>query len=172
MTPRTVAPPLDDPRMWRKLLGRCHPDAGGSGELFIFAGAVRDVVCGGELRIEPKPEPTGKPSRRREPSTDDKPRIPFPADADFEELTHRALCKAAEPGPYAAVLSLLADCYPLPNLVHEEVRGASYKRLAAIAYAHGMSPKERSGFYRCAESIPLSDRHAGHILSKLKRQAA
>jgi hypothetical protein len=35
-----------------------------------------------------------------------------------------------------------------------------------------MTPKERSGWYRCAESIPLSDRHAGHILSKLKKQAA
>jgi hypothetical protein len=29
-----------------------------------------------------------------------------------------------------------------------------------------------AGWYRVAEAIPLSDRRAGHILSKLKRQAA
>jgi hypothetical protein len=29
-----------------------------------------------------------------------------------------------------------------------------------------------AGWYLLAEGIPLSDRHAGHILSKLKRQAA
>jgi hypothetical protein len=157
--------------MWRRLLARTHPDAGGDHELFIWTGTIRDAVCGGELRVEPKPEPSDHPSRRREPSTpaDDKPRIPYPTGENFVEATRRGLLVE---GPYAAVHSLLADCYPLPNLAHEEDRGASYKRLAAIAYAHGMTPKERSGWYRCAEDIPLSDRHAGHILSKLKRRAA
>jgi hypothetical protein len=36
----------------------------------------------------------------------------------------------------------------------------------------GMSVTERSGWYRIAESIPLSDRHAGHILKRLKERAA
>jgi hypothetical protein len=35
-----------------------------------------------------------------------------------------------------------------------------------------MSKEERVGWYRVAEGIPLSDRHAGHLLSKLKRRAA
>jgi hypothetical protein len=170
MSPRTVAPPLDDPRLWRRLVARTHPDAGGDHELFIWCGAVRDAACGGELRVESNPQPEDNPSRRREPSTpDDKPRIPYPVGTDFEESTRRALDVQEV---YAEVLALLADCYPLPHLAHEEARGASYKRLAAIAHARGMSPKERSGWYRCAEAIPLSDRHASHILGRLKRRAA
>jgi hypothetical protein len=166
--PRTVAPPLDDPRLWRRLVARTHPDAGGDHELFIWCGVVRNAVCGGELQVEPK-----RPETRHTPWTppppDDRPRIRYPDGTDFEELTRQALRVG---GPYAAVLSLLASCHPLTHLAHEEARGASYKRLAAIAHAHGMTPKERSGWYRCAESIPLSDRHASHILGRLKRRAA
>jgi len=50
--------------------------------------------------------------------------------------------------------------------------GASYKQLAAIGHAYGMSGSECSGWYRCVESIPLSDCHAGHILSRFKQKAA
>ncbi len=170
MSPRTVAPPLDDPRMWRRLVASTHPDAGGDHELFIWTGTIRDAVCGGELRVESKPQPSDNPSRRREPSTpDDKPRIPYPPGTDFEELTRQALRVG---GPYAAVLSLLASCHPLTHLAHEEARGASYKRLAAIAHTFGMTKAERIGWYRVAEDLSISDRHAGHILSKLKKQAA
>jgi hypothetical protein len=166
--PRTQTRPLDDKAMWRRLVARTHPDAGGDHELFIWTGTVKDAVCGGELRVEPKP--TARTSQPPSPSPpDDKPRIPYPDGTDFEELTRQALRVG---GPYAAVLSLLASCHPLTHLAHEEARGASYKRLAAIAHAHGMTPKERSGWYRCAESIPLSDRHASHILGRLKRRAA
>jgi hypothetical protein len=172
MSPRTPTLPPTEPAMWRKLLGRAHPDTGGSHELFVWTGALREMICDGDIRIGPKPEPSDNPSRRREGSTqrptpgnDDKPRIPYPAGADFEEVTRRAL---RTEGPYASVLSLLSNCFPLPHLAHEEARGASYKRLAAIGHAHGMTGLQRSGWYRCAESIPLSDRHAGHILSKLK----
>jgi hypothetical protein len=158
--------------MWRKLLGRAHPDAGGSHELFVWAGALRELICDGELRMGPEPEPRDNPSRRREASTqrttqaDDNPRVPYPAGAHFEEVTRRAL---RTEGPYASVLSLLSNCFPLPHLAHEEARGASYKRLAAIGHAHGMTGPQRSGWYRTAESIPLSDRHAGHILSRVSR---
>lgn len=31
--------------MWRLLLARLHPDAGGSQELFLFACALKDEVC-------------------------------------------------------------------------------------------------------------------------------
>lgn len=38
---RTPTLPPDDPRMWRRLLSRVHPDVGGPHELFIWTGAVR-----------------------------------------------------------------------------------------------------------------------------------
>ncbi len=174
MSPRTVAPPLDDPRLWRRLLARTHPDAGGDHELFIWCGVVRTAVCGGELRVESKPQPSDNRSRRRENSPappDDKPRIPYPAGLDFSETTRAALRVG---GPYASVLSLLADCYPQPTgpLAHEQARGASYARLAAIGHLCGMGKLERTAWYRCAEAIPLSDRHASHLLGRLKRRAA
>ena len=31
--------------MWRRLLARLHPDAGGSHELFLFACALKEEVC-------------------------------------------------------------------------------------------------------------------------------
>jgi hypothetical protein len=176
--PRTPTLPLTEPTMWRELLARTHPDAGGSHELFIWTRVLKDVVCGGELRIQPKPEPSEHPSRRRAGSTwyptqgDDKPRISYPTGADFEEVTRAALRLVDDGNAYAGVLSLLVDCYPIEHLAYEQERGASYKRLAAIAHTWGMSKAERTGWYRVAEGIPLSDRHAGHILSKLKRQAA
>ncbi len=39
--------PFEDRRMWRLLLARLHPDAGGDHDLFTFACAVRDEVSGG-----------------------------------------------------------------------------------------------------------------------------
>ncbi len=39
--------PFKDRRMWRLLLARLHPDAGGDQDLFAFACAVRDEVAGG-----------------------------------------------------------------------------------------------------------------------------
>ncbi len=39
--------PFEDRRMWRLLLARLHPDAGGDHDLFAFACAVRDEVASG-----------------------------------------------------------------------------------------------------------------------------
>ncbi len=167
MMARVPTLPPDHRGMWRRLVARAHPDAGGDHELLIWCGVVRNAVCGGELRVESKPQPSDNPSRRREGSTphstpaDDKPRVPYPVGTDFNETTRRAL---RVEGPYASVLSLLADCYPQTHLAHEQARGACYKRLAAIGHLCGMGKLERTGWYRCAEAIPLSDRHASHIL--------
>ena len=38
----------EDRRMWRLLLARLHPDAGGDHDLFTFACALRDEVYGEE----------------------------------------------------------------------------------------------------------------------------
>jgi hypothetical protein len=164
--------PPDDPRMWKRLLCRAHPDTGGEHELFIWTATVRDVVCSSNLRAAASPEPTVHPSRRREASTNGRPRVPWEIGDNFEEVTRTALKMGAVGMPYGRVLSLLADCKPLEDLAHEQQRGASYKRLAAIAHAWGMTKAERIGWYRVAEDLPLSDRHAGHILSRLKRRAA
>ena len=38
--------------MWRLLLARLHPDAGGDHDLFAFACAVREEMSGGEHPVE------------------------------------------------------------------------------------------------------------------------
>jgi hypothetical protein len=38
--------------MWRLLLARLHPDAGGDHDLFAFACAVRDELYGGKRLLE------------------------------------------------------------------------------------------------------------------------
>jgi hypothetical protein len=43
---------FEDRRMWRLLLARLHPDAGGDQDLFTFACAVRDEVYREELLAE------------------------------------------------------------------------------------------------------------------------
>jgi hypothetical protein len=43
---------FEDRRMWRLLLGRLHPDAGGDHDLFAFACAVRDEMSRGKHTTE------------------------------------------------------------------------------------------------------------------------
>ena len=158
---RTPTLPITDNSMWRRLLSRAHPDAGGDHELFIWAGVVRDLVCGQGL------------SRQRDNLTETRSyeepaRVPYPPESDFAALTARALTMAEQAGGvHGALLEMLVYCYPLARLAHEQERGASYKRLAAAGHMVGMSMSERSRWYRVAESIPLADRHLGHILSRL-----
>ena len=38
--------PFENRQMWRLLLARLHPDVGGDHELFLFACALMDSVCG------------------------------------------------------------------------------------------------------------------------------
>ncbi len=93
-------------------------------------------------------------------------------------LTVRALEISHEVGePYAAVLGLLVD---LPAHCHgraapRQSRGARYKQLARIAHTLGWSSEQRSRWYRVAESVPLSDAHASHIIARIgegRRRAA
>jgi hypothetical protein len=45
---------LEDRRMWRLLLAKLHPDAGGDHELFLFACAVKEgISCGRPLGEKP-----------------------------------------------------------------------------------------------------------------------
>jgi len=150
--------------MWRRLLSRCHPDAGGDHDLFIWADALRDHVAGDA------PEPAIHQHPRRT-TTATSSRVPYPeSTSDFDAITRRALRRAESvPGAYAWLLELLVDCYPSHSgrLLSEQRYGASYKRLAAIGHMTGMDKAARSRWYRIAEDIPLSDRHASHILDRL-----
>ena len=168
---RTLTKPPNDRTMWRRLKARVHPDAGGSHEDFIWVSHLEELECSGL----PKAEPVTPPPRQSEPQpTDTKPRVKFTPGHDFEELTNHALRieSANEHSVYSYLLSLLADCRSLPHMHAEEQRGASYRRLAAIGHLVGMDLEERREWYALADSIPLTDRHAGHILGQLKRQAA
>lgn len=165
---RTLTLPITDRSMWRRLVAKTHPDAGGDHELFIWTGALRDAVCGRE-----------RVSRRRDNSTpprsDEGPaRVPYPAGSDFAALTARALAMAEEiGGVHGSLLLMLADCEAPPSTIGAwEQRGASYKKLAAIGHTVAMTKAERISWYRVAEAVPLSDRHAGHILGRLKKSAA
>src|SRR5215211_8858161 len=161
---RTPTLPITDKRMWRQLVGRSHPDAGGDHELFIWSVATRDAVCGGELEAEiPRVE-------RRAPSTQGTgERVPFDEDASLEVLTDRAVAMAeAVAERFGYLLRQVADCYPVEDgpLHYQQRRGASFKSLAAIGHRVGMTKAERIQWYRIAEGIPLSQRQAGHILSR------
>jgi hypothetical protein len=171
---RTPTNPPDHRGMWRRLVGRAHPDAGGDHDLFIWAVGVRDVVCSSSLHASVSPEPEVHPSRR-EASTAAPDCVPFDQFADFEVLTDRAVTMAAAMAePYGYLLRQVADCYPASEgpLHDQQRRGASYRSLAAIGHQVGMSKAERVQWYRIAEAVPLSQRHAGHILSRLQRRAA
>jgi hypothetical protein len=101
--------------------------------------------------------------------------VPFDEDALLEVLTDRAVTMAdAVAEPYGYLLRRLADCYPVSvgPLHDQQRRGASYKSLAAIGHRVGMTKDERVQWYSIAESVPLSQRHAGHILGKLQKAAA
>jgi hypothetical protein len=129
--------------MWRRLVGRAHPDAGGDDDLFIWAVAVRDVVCSSSLHASVNPEPEDHPSRRREASTAAAPdRVPFDRFADLEVLTDRALSMAESSAePYDFLLTQVADCYAVVEgpLYNQQRRGATYRTLAAIGHTVAMS---------------------------------
>jgi hypothetical protein len=154
--------------MWRRLLARAHLDAGGTHELFIWTGAVRDAVC--NERLSSRDDKSTMPRFNEDPS-----RVPFDRVADLEVLTDRALTMAAAVAePYGYLLRQVTDCYLVSekSLRVMQVQGASYKTLAAIGHTVSVTNPERVQWYRIAEAAPLSQRRAGHILGKLQKAAA
>ena len=164
---RTPTLPANDPKMWRRLVARAHPDAGGSHELFVWTCAVMDLVC---ARVA-EPPARFHPESATTP-TPDPDRVPWSGAYDFCEVTRTALRYASLGEPYAPLLSLLADCQPLEHLSAQQNRGASYKQLAAVGHAWGMTKRERVAWYRVAEDLALTDRHASHLLGRLRTRAA
>ena len=164
---RTPTLPADDPKMWRRLVAKTHPDAGGSHELFIWTGSVRDLVCSRVGESPSRPRPASATNHSPEPD-----RVPWSGAQGFEEVTRTALRYASLGKPYAPLLSLLADCRSLDNMARQQSRGASYRQLAAVGHAWGMTKRERVAWYRVAEDLALTDRHASHLLGRLKKRSA
>ena len=107
--------PRDDRGMWRRLVSRSHPDAGGDDELFLWTVATRDAICGDERGEEmPKRKRREQPSRRREvPTSSTGERLPFDKDASLEVLTDRAVAMAeavAEPFGYLLRQAAVEAC--------------------------------------------------------------
>ncbi len=168
--PRTPTLPPTEPAMWRKLLARTHPDTGGDHELFIWARNLHDVVCA-RVREDPPPRAARSSTPREGPA-----RVPFDEAFEkaqsFADLTRQAVALAdTVDAPHDRLFLLLEDCVALAEdspLHAQQSQGATYKTLAAIGHAAGMDKADRAGWYRLAEQSPLSQRHAGHILTRLK----
>jgi hypothetical protein len=97
-------------------------------------------------------------------------RVPFDTDLTFEELTLRARARTREvPEIYGRLLTLAGACRSLDPPVPEQRRGATYKQLAQIGHLSGMDKAERSGWYRVAKSIPLTELHALQIIDLLRQ---
>lgn len=132
--PRTPTLPPTERAMWRKLLARVHPDAGGDHELFIWARNLHDAVCGG-VREDPTPPPEQK-APRSTAKKEGPARVPFDEDAQsFDALTERAVSLAdTVDAPYDRLLGLLDDLdeegedHPL---YAQQFLGATYRTLAA-----------------------------------------
>jgi hypothetical protein len=174
--PKTLTPAPTDRAMWRRLMARCHPDQGGTDDLFVWVRELQQHVAGDDV-VPPRRE--NVPQRRT--TTADSPRLDY-TDAfnkaeSFAELTAQAVALADTlEEPYGSALKLLEDCHELAEVAgimyRQQHQGASYRSLAAIGHKVGMDKQARSYWYRIAEAIPLSQRHAGHILSKLQDEAA
>jgi hypothetical protein len=167
--------PISDRRNWRLALARVHPDAGGTDELFCWLVEVRDVVCEHLERREARRVAHISQGSRAPARPEAEPnRLPFPP-ADFDALTARALREAAAlPEPFAGTLASLSGCYGLrsgrPGI--RERRGATYRQLAYAAHLCGMTKQERVRWYDICAEIPLSERHASHIIEVLKSRGA
>jgi hypothetical protein len=76
--------------------------------------------------------------------------------------------------PFTSVLGLLSDCasqdHGRPAL--RQSRGATYKQLACVAHLFGMSRTQRRAWYALARAVPLSEQHAHHLITRLKRKEA
>jgi hypothetical protein len=155
--------------MWRKLLSSVQRNENGG--LYEWVRGLHRYVAGDE------PEDVRTSAERREPPRhkESGDRVPYKAAFEFgsfENLTKHALLVAEKlEDPYAGLLRKLEDCYPgAPNdhqLQRQQKQGASYKQLAYAGRLVGMDPRQRGRWYKIAESIPLSQRHLGHIIAKI-----
>jgi hypothetical protein len=91
------ARPPTDRAMWRRLLARAHPDAGGDDELFVWAKSLEELVREG----------AGRPGPRHGGTFQKALRIPFDPHTDFDRISERALQFAPRAFGYGDVLRLM-----------------------------------------------------------------
>jgi hypothetical protein len=183
--------------MRRRLLKLTHPDScAGDHDLFIWTDALCEHVAADRLEDagvrhhhddDGRHGDDGDHGRQhchREPPPHPRTgeRIPFETAFEHEGFTtlnshaiHRAV---AVDEPYARLLRHLRDCYEAGSEAAEDAAlyraprvGVTHKQLACIAHLSGMTGAERIRWYRIAESVPLSQRHAGHIIARLHAKA-
>lgn len=160
------------------MLRLAHPDHGGEHDLFVWVQALREHVAGDYIedarttyqRREPPPHPTSGAGDRLD-FTDAREH------PSFEDLTAHAVSMAASVDePYAGLLRTLASCYPASEadtaLYRAQHVGATWKQAAYIAHLVGMSAEQRRAWYGICEEMPLSQRHAGHLIAELQARAA
>ncbi len=180
MSPRTNAPPANDASIWRRLMARAHPDAGGDHELFLFVTALKEQlvqqVCEGCRSRNGNATTEGQRPRPGATSQQDTAdRIPYSRSMgeDFGDVTYRALSMADKlPYPFSEALSCLEDCAPSSVRYEKRSVGATYKQLAFIGHLLGMDKFDRGRWYGICRDIPLSEAHASHIINRLKEEAA
>jgi len=147
-------------------------------EFGVLARGIQERVAAGDfeslfVKDEAK-EPLRFAGRRAEP--DEKPRIEFGGDWQFQRLTGRARKIAREATdltpPQRRLLEIAATCEyrTRGKLFGQQNRGATYKQLAYIGHLCGMDGEARMAWYQVAASVPLSERHAGHIISTLREE--
>jgi hypothetical protein len=173
---RTLTSPPCDKGMWRLLLARVHPDSGGSHDLFVWAGELRALVCGvvsSDDSVESFADEAAarRPSSRRKDPARVAPEDAFSGDAgSFGRLTRRAVALADEVDPlYGRLLRSLADCREASDgpLSRQQRRGATYRQLAHVGHLTGMTKAERGRWYRLVRRVPLTERHAAHLVERL-----
>jgi hypothetical protein len=166
--PRTLTAPPTDRRYWRRLLRLVHPDGAGDHDLFIWTRSLFEHIAGDDAEEMPRQAQRQPPKHH---TTGE--RVPYEVGA-FDFLTRKAVAMADDlPDPFARLLHLLDDCEAAAGdvtLSRAEEVGATYKQLAYIAHLAGMSTSERMQWYRIGAEVPLSQRHAGHLVSRLKEE--
>jgi hypothetical protein len=146
--------------MWRRLLARVHPDAGGDEELFVWAKSLEELVCA-TAQDDPSPHLGGTVQREG--------RIPFDPHTDFDRISERALQFAPRAFGYGDVLRLVRGAKRTGTA--KDQRGATYEQLARIAYLLGIDKHGRNArkmWYRIARDVMPSEGHADHIIGGLK----
>src|SRR5215204_7637360 len=154
------ARPPTDRAMWRRLLARVHPDAGGDDELFVWAKSLEELV---RAKAQDVPAPPLGGTLQKEG------RIPFDPHTDFDRISERALQFAPRAFGYGGILRIAGGAKRTGTA--KDHRGATYEQLARIAYRLGIDKHQRNArkmWYRTARDVMLSEAHAEQIIGSLE----
>lgn len=180
MSRTSVPARLDDRSYWKRLLATCHPDkTGGDHELFLFLQGLREHVEGCCEGASPRSYEARSQSYATgsERTGGDQDRLAYDEQLGFVDehvqLTLRALSIGQrKQEPYRSTLGLLLDC---PSQEHgrlalRQCREASWKQVALAAHLAEMDKVQRLHWYEICRSIPLSEAHGHHLISRLKER--